>query len=279
MSQKELVLAVTTTFAHQVLKVGIEPTAAFHPREVPELLKDASLDLLRGKASFTDRDAAENNPALKQLIVYALVTQGGKVLCYKRGKVGGEPRLHAKRSVGVGGHINPGDWRVDDVTGDSFEGALRREIYEEIGMTDDCVDHVEFLGFVNEDTTDVGRVHLGLVYLVDLKAGEDFAFEQALVDPQWLTREELQERDDLELWSSLVRDGLGNVKFYQPHQRRVIQERAELRDRVEKLEAFLRSPKAMELKEADPEAADLMVSQAVLMWELVGVLAKRIALF
>ena len=60
---------------------------------------------------FMDRGEAEDDPSHKQLIPYALFHYKGKFLNYQRGKSGGEARLHAKRSLGIGGHINPVDTR------------------------------------------------------------------------------------------------------------------------------------------------------------------------
>lgn len=150
------------------------------------------------KSEFIDRDSAEEDESYKQLIPYCVViSDDGKILTYTRGKVGREKRLHAKRSIGVGGHINPGE--------NNFQDALRREIKEEIGID---VDSSYFAGFVDENDTEVGRVHLGLVFLVPIKTNT-LTFEDCLLEAQFLSPGEIfAEFDSLENWSQIVIENL-----------------------------------------------------------------------
>ncbi len=159
---------------------------------------DIYLSEIWDKSEFISRDQAEVDENYKQLIPYCVVINSdGKILTYTRGKVGQEKRLHAKKSIGVGGHINPGE--------NNFQDALRREIKEEIGID---TDSSYFSGFVNEDETEVGRVHLGLVFLVPIKTNE-LTFEDCLLEAQFLSPEEIfSEIDNLEKWSQIVLEAL-----------------------------------------------------------------------
>ena len=237
------------------------------------------LDLLCDAATFTNRALAEEDVHFKQLIVYAMLVHEGRTLCYKRGKAGGEPRLHAKHSIGVGGHINPMDW--SSAPGNGREKcllALLRELEEEVGVTTKDVHRVNFAGFVNEDETPVGQVHLGLVYQVNLNSLEGLSFEAALVDPQWLTAEELLAHTELESWSEAARHAISvRRKDYQPYQQRVIDEKVELDVRLAKLTDFMDVPETRwRLEHLD---WDLLRAQHAVMRDYSELLGKRIARF
>ena len=81
---------------------------------------------------FMDREAAEEDPSHKQLIPYALFRHGDRYLHYVRGKSGGESRLHALGSLGIGGHINPVDERTDPLGKATYLAGVEREIEEEL---------------------------------------------------------------------------------------------------------------------------------------------------
>ncbi len=133
----------------------------FQPNSAPYLktLLDPSF------TSYLPRDEAEDDPSYKQLIPYCIFRHEGEVFHYRRGSQQGEARLHAKRSIGVGGHICTDD---DGGTSSVYQEGMWREIQEEVYLdsefTETCV------GLINDDETDVGRVHLGIVHIFDLEA-------------------------------------------------------------------------------------------------------------
>ena len=156
---------------------------------------------------FLPRPTAEQDPTHKQLIPYLVLRHGNRVLCYTRGKSGGEARLHAKMSIGIGGHINDGDTHAAHFDEAAYNRAVERELHEEL----------EILGayrqrpvaLLNDDSNEVGRVHLGVVHLVDVDSPGIRPREDAIRDLAFLTAEELQQkRDHLESWSQIVADAL-----------------------------------------------------------------------
>ncbi len=129
---------------------------------------------------FMDRAAAEEDPGFKQLIVYCIFRCGDRILHYTRGKSGGESRLHAKLSVGVGGHVNPIDMGDGRMGPDAYHSAVTREIEEELDLPEEHEHRI--IALLNDESTAVGQVHLGIVHLVDLKSDAVGSREDALAD-------------------------------------------------------------------------------------------------
>ncbi len=106
---------------------------------------------------FERRSSAEHDAGLKQVIPYLVLRDGPRWFLMRRTRAGGDARLHDLHSIGVGGHLNPGD--VD------LAGGLAREWAEELAA--DFVPDFRFVGILNDDSTEVGRVHVGAVYEAD----------------------------------------------------------------------------------------------------------------
>jgi predicted NUDIX family phosphoesterase len=156
---------------------------------------------------FLPRSAAEDDPTHKQLIPYLVIRHGGRLLHYTRGKSGGEARLHAKGSIGIGGHINDGDAQAKHFDAAAYQRAVERELHEELAIAG--VYHQESVALLNDDSTAVGRVHLGVVHLVDVDSDAIRPREDAISNLEFLTPEELSgRREDLEVWSRICLDGL-----------------------------------------------------------------------
>lgn len=164
---------------------------------------DDAVELLLREDShfFLDRAAAEDDPSHKQLIPYCIFKCGDRVLHYTRGKAGGENRLHAKLSVGVGGHINPVDMGEGRKGAAAYYAAVQRELDEELEIS--CDYEMRIIGLLNDESNPVGQVHLGVVHLVELESEEVSSNEDALTDLSWATVEELNGElyERLETWS------------------------------------------------------------------------------
>jgi predicted NUDIX family phosphoesterase len=118
---------------------------------------NAILERARDRGGFVPRPEAEADRSLKQIIPYLVLRDGERIFLMRRTRAGGDARLHDHFTIGVGGHLNPGD--------DWVAGGLTREWREELEAA--FIPHFEFLGLLNDDTVDVGIHHLGIVYLAD----------------------------------------------------------------------------------------------------------------
>jgi predicted NUDIX family phosphoesterase len=159
---------------------------------------------------FLPRSAAENDPTHKQLIPYLVLHHGDHVLCYTRGKAGGEARLHAKMSIGIGGHINDGDTHAEHFDEAAYFRAVERELHEELVIPGGY--HQRIAALLNDDSNDVGRVHLGVVHLIEVDSTDIQPREDAVRDLRFVPAEELAPlRDRLESWSQICFDGLEHL--------------------------------------------------------------------
>lgn len=154
--------------------------------------------------SFRPRSEVETDPSFKQLIPYLVLKHGGDLFHYRRGKAGTEKRLEALRSVGIGGHISEADAAR---AGDPYRNGTARELAEEVEIACGFAERV--VGFINDDRTFVGSVHLGVVHLFELEAAAVRAREDALADGGFAPLAELRkDRDRFETWSQFVLDWL-----------------------------------------------------------------------
>ncbi len=186
-------------------RVLVIPTALFHSAGVfhgfcsrvadylPRLLDPQVL-------AFRPRSDVEANPAYKQIIPYAVLRCGDHVFHYTRGQKGSEARLHALRSIGVGGHISDADVSL---FGDLYHSGLMREVEEEVHLdasyTERCI------GLINDDRTPVGQVHLGIVHVFDLVEPSARRREAVLNRAGFAPLAELRRQaDEFETWSQFL---------------------------------------------------------------------------
>lgn len=209
-------------------QVLVVPTLLFHELGhfqgfSPDAERYARVLLAAENISFRPRGEVETDPSWKQLIPYILLcytprenmprendsqsdanffAESTQIFCYVRGKGMGEGRLHRKKSVGIGGHISACDFSSAAVANLYREG-MQRELSEEVDLqtayTESCI------GMINDDETEVGRVHLGIVHRFDLEfpnvtPRESDILECGFVSPHTL----LREADQLETWSALT---------------------------------------------------------------------------
>jgi predicted NUDIX family phosphoesterase len=157
--------------------------------------------------SFMARAQAETNPAFKQIIPYVIITDGRSVLHYVRGKKAGEQRLVAKGSVGIGGHINDEDHTLFDFGLKAFQDAVQREACEELSIQGEF--NARPVGLINDDSTEVGRVHFGIVHALFCAPEHVKKKEQVITQMEFIPIKELQaKREQMETWSQLCLDNL-----------------------------------------------------------------------
>ena len=159
---------------------------------------------------FIHRELAEDDPTHKQIIPYAIFKHGDKFLRYLRGKKSGEQRLASKSSIGIGGHINQDDFNSSSLEKDTYLTGIEREINEELIIN--CDYNNLPIALINDDSNDVGQVHLGVVHLFDLESDQVEAGEANIENLEFLSSEDLlREKDNLESWSQICVDHLDEI--------------------------------------------------------------------
>jgi predicted NUDIX family phosphoesterase len=162
------------------------------------VVSDGVLELLERvvrHGRFVPRPDAEEDPALKQVIPYLVLRDGERTFLMRRTRAGGDARLHDRFSIGIGGHLNPGDVDV--------HGGLLREWREE--LVADFVPEFRPIGLLNDDTNEVGRVHLGVVFVADAAGRPVRVRETEKLSGSFASGAEIRAVEDrLETWSRLV---------------------------------------------------------------------------
>ena len=187
-----------------VLTVRRELVADYLPENGVTTAHSGELvDIILSNHEFLPRPSAEADPTHKQVIPYVVLTRGDEVFVTRRLKKGGETRLHGLLSVGVGGHIS----READGDGpDVLRRGMERELAEEVR-----IEHKGALtprGIINDDTQEVGSVHLGLLFTLEVE-GAVTVNETEKLEGRFLHRSELSAlKDQMESWSQFAVEAL-----------------------------------------------------------------------
>jgi predicted NUDIX family phosphoesterase len=170
-------------------------------------LKKEEIEKIVDEGFFIERPHAETDSSFKQIIPYVVIKRDDELFLFKRLKGGGEARLHNLHSIGVGGHINPIE--IEDGKNKGFSivtGGASRELKEEVDL--DYSDDFEVIGLLNDDTNEVGSVHLGVVLSVTIPSDMDLQVaEKEVLSGEFVKiREisELIESKEFESWSSMI---------------------------------------------------------------------------
>lgn len=182
------------------------------------IILDQHKFLWRNNPTKKQQTPAESDFNYKQIIPYCIIKSQDSFFIYKRLPKAGEKRLHDKWTFGVGGHINPipmskMNKMIENMPHD-FEDALydntiiehsmKRELHEEVKI-DEFTSKI--IGYINNDNTDVGKHHIGIVYLIELKEPNLEIKEKNKMDGEFKTRDELKQfPDELEGWSKILLD-------------------------------------------------------------------------
>ncbi len=165
-----------------------------------------------GVPHFMPRSKVEKDPSFKQLIPYVIMSHNGRYLTYIRGTRAGESRLVGNRSIGIGGHINP----TDDMPlfnanfYETYLAAVEREVAEEVSVEASHTDCI--VALLNDESNEVGSVHLGIVHFWTLAEPKVARREQMVTQMAFMTPAELQQvRDTMETWSNLCLGGLDEM--------------------------------------------------------------------
>jgi len=204
MAQEEQVLVVERKVVEQV---GMFNGLVF---DVDRYLQKI---FVQGIPYFLPRSQAEVDPNYKQIIPYVIMACDGRYLSYVRGRRAGEARLVGNRSIGIGGHINPRD-DLPLFNANFYEtylAAVEREVAEEVSVETSHTDRV--VALLNDESNEVGSVHLGIVHYWLLNAPKVSKKEQMITQMAFMTPVELnQVRDTMETWSSLCLSQLNKMQ-------------------------------------------------------------------
>lgn len=149
---------------------------------------------------FIERSSAESDFSYKQIIPYCIVVnENDEILTYKR--KGSEKRLHGLHSAGIGGHINSCD-AGDSLYETIFNGAVR-ELKEELPGISNYT--LTCAGLINEEYSDVGKVHTGIVFRADVNSKFVIGYDDEVSDYQWIKKDDI-DKFQFELWSKLALD-------------------------------------------------------------------------
>ncbi len=188
--------------------VLVVPTLLFHELGYfqgfcPDVDRYLSSLLDPAHTSYRPRPEMERDPSYKQLIPYCIFQFEDKIFHYQRGTAQGEARLHGKRSIGVGGHISA----EDEAAPSAYEEGMRREIAEEVFLESRI--RQECIGLINDDETEVGRVHLGVVHRFHLDSPKVRPREESMIETGFAAIADLQaSRAEFETWSQICLDYL-----------------------------------------------------------------------
>jgi predicted NUDIX family phosphoesterase len=167
--------------------------------------------------SYRPRHEVEEDPSFKQLIPYVIFRHQdpqGRVLVfqYTRGKGMGEGRLHSKKSVGIGGHISADDCQpLDSTSQAAYQEGMRRELAEEVAIDTPYVERCA--GLINDDQTEVGRVHLGVVHVFQVERPTVRPLEADIVEAGFRPLAEiLADTSGFESWSQICLEALFAAK-------------------------------------------------------------------
>jgi predicted NUDIX family phosphoesterase len=158
--------------------------------------------------SYQPRAKMEEDPSFKQLIPYVIFRyrdEDGQTLVfqYTRGTGQGEQRLHRKRSVGIGGHISSEDAGRTCAYAEGMRRELDEEVSIETAYREACV------GLINDDQTEVGQVHLGVVHMFDVESPEVHPREEEITEAGFVPVDQLlQDLDGFESWSRICLEAL-----------------------------------------------------------------------
>lgn len=155
------------------------------------------------------RGDAEQDTTMKQPIPSVIIKRGDEVFVYKRLSAGGEARLHDQLSLTVGGHMN----RINDVRDWTFnlEVNMHRELEEEVEITG-LYDSPKLIGLINDDSNDVGEVHIGILYLLEISSHADVVVRETdTLEGCWIRTKDLNKAglfEAFETWSQLATEVL-----------------------------------------------------------------------
>lgn len=157
------------------------------------------LALIEREGTYRPRGEVEGDPSWKQAIPYLVLRDGVRLFLMRRTRAGSDARLHERWTLGIGGHVNPGDG--------GLLGGLGREFAEELEA--DWQPRPRLVGLINDDSDSVGAVHVGIVYEAETEGRPVAVRERHKLEGAFVASADvLRVHDHLETWSRLLYDFL-----------------------------------------------------------------------
>ena len=154
---------------------------------------------------YRNRSEAEQDKRFKQLIPYVLIIRNAKILRYRRGRGGQETRLHGLYSIGIGGHISEEDHGLFS-SRRGYQESMRRELMEEVGID---AAHEPAVAVINDDSTEVGYVHFGVVHVVRVSDESVAGRRSGILSPEFIPiPEAAKDASSYESWSRFCLENL-----------------------------------------------------------------------
>jgi predicted NUDIX family phosphoesterase len=165
---------------------------------------------------FRKRNELEEDPSFKQIIPYAIISckepehsgvqRSQSFFLFKRTSKQTEKRLHNKLHLGVGGHMKPGSSKESNEQ--YLINELKRELFEEVKLLNGClIESIEYIGFINDDTISVSRVHIGLLYNIRVSNKDVVINETDKMTADWINKTDLAEYyEEMETWTKIAVD-------------------------------------------------------------------------
>ncbi|GBU28469.1 hypothetical protein R84B8_02028 [Treponema sp. R8-4-B8] len=162
------------------------------------------LNAVQKEGCFIPRSNAENDFNFKQVIPYIYISHDKNIFLTNRKSTQFESRLHNKYSLAVGGHINEFDIEgIENI----IQNGMLRELNEEVIVDNYDILEISAKCLISDDTNEVGRVHIGVVYQVSLKSPKCAVNEIDMMDGKWIQISDIPSYyEKLETWSQIIYD-------------------------------------------------------------------------
>jgi len=178
-----------------VKQTHLFPHGAWHGIQTEDITK--YLHIIRTYQEFMPRGIMETDHTYKQIIPYLIFKHQDSYFLMQRSAHASETRLQNKYSLGIGGHMRKADMEGSTI----FEWA-QREFHEEVSYSGNVT--VKTIGLLNDDSNEVGKVHLGLVLLLEGDS-DKIAIKSELQSGSLCTLVTIKNKIDLlENWSTLI---------------------------------------------------------------------------